>query len=136
MSTAPRPSPCWKTSRSAPGCSRPASGAHQRPGPYQHLAEEFHRRIDALRRAGTIPDPRELQIASLKDENATLRERIQARDAEIDELTAFKDRALSQPAAQYQEILRLRQSADSPDNVRKLPAGSDMITGLCSRHGR
>jgi hypothetical protein len=97
---------------------------NQRPGPYQHLAEEFHRRIDALRQAGTIPDPRELQIVRLKDENATLRERIQARDAEIDELSAFKDRALSQLAAQHQEILRLRQSADSPDNVRKLPAGS------------
>jgi hypothetical protein len=103
---------------------RPGTQGNQRPGPYQHLAEEFHRRIDALRRAGTIPDPRELQIARLKDENATLRERIQARDAEIDELTAFKDRALSQLAAQHQEILRLRQSAESRDNVRKLPAGS------------
>lgn len=96
----------------------------QRPGPYQHLAEEFQRRLAALRDAGTIPDPREHQIARLKDENATLRERVQARDELITELTEFKQRALSQLAAQHQEILRLRQTATAPDNVRNLPRTS------------
>lgn len=89
--------------------------------------------MQALRETGAIPDPRELQIARLKTENTTLRERIQAREAEIDELAKFKDRALSQLAAQQQEILRLRQSTDSPDNVRKLPAArKSRITGPCS----
>jgi hypothetical protein len=50
-----------------------------RPGPYQHLAEEFQRRLADFRKAGTISDPRELRIARLKDENAKLRER----DAQI-----------------------------------------------------
>jgi hypothetical protein len=35
---------------------------NQRPGPYQHLAEEFQRRLADLREAGTVSDPRELQI--------------------------------------------------------------------------
>lgn len=73
-------------------------------------------------------DPRELQITRLKDENAKLRER----DARITELTDFKERALSQLAAQHEEILRLRQRADSPNNVRTLPtARKSRITGPC-----
>ncbi|MFE7435021.1 hypothetical protein ACIPH4_00055 [Streptomyces tendae] len=35
---------------------------NQRPGPYQHLAEEFQRRLADLREAGAVSDPRELQI--------------------------------------------------------------------------
>lgn len=33
-----------------------------RPGPYQHLAEEFERRLAALHEAGVSPDPRVAQI--------------------------------------------------------------------------
>ena len=58
---------------------------NQRPGPYQHLADEFQRRLADLREAGTVPDPRELQITRLKDENAKLRERVRERDAQIAE---------------------------------------------------
>jgi hypothetical protein len=106
---------------------------NQRPGPYQHLAEEFQRRLADLREAGTVSDPRELQITRLKDENAKLRERVQERDARITELTEFKERALSQLAAQHEEILRLRQRADSPNNVRTLPTTrKSRITGPCS----
>jgi len=105
---------------------------NQRPGPYQHLAEEFQRRLADLREAGTVSDPRELQITRLKDENAKLRERVQERDARITELTEFKERALSQLAAQHEEILRLRQRTDSPNNVRTLPtARKSRITGPC-----
>ena len=89
--------------------------------PYQHLAEEFQRRLDNLRATEAVPDPRERQIARLKDENTKLREHIQECDARIEELTQFKDRALSQLAAQHQEILRLRRAADSPDNIHNLP---------------
>lgn len=82
--------------------------------------------------AGTVSDPRELQITRLKDENAKLRERVQERDARITELTEFKERTLSQLAAQHEEILRLRQRADSPNNVRALPtARKSRITGPC-----
>ncbi len=35
--------------------------------------------------------------------------------------TAYKEPALSQLAAQHGEILRLRQPANSPNNVRNLP---------------
>jgi hypothetical protein len=37
-----------------------------RPGPYQHLAEEFERRLSALQIAGKIPDPRDDQITRLR----------------------------------------------------------------------
>lgn len=43
-----------------------------RPGPYQHLAEEFERRIAALHEAGVIPDPRVAQIERLKTTVAAL----------------------------------------------------------------
>lgn len=110
--------------------SRTDPKGNQRPGPYQHLAEEFQRRLAALREAGTIPDPRELQITRLKTENAALRERIQTRDEQITEFTEFKERALSQLTAQHGEILRLRQTANPPDNVRNLPAArKSRITG-------
>ncbi|GAB3474365.1 hypothetical protein GCM10027521_02700 [Amycolatopsis cihanbeyliensis] len=41
--------------------SRTDPQGNQRPGHYQHLAEEIQRRLAALREAGTIPDPRELR---------------------------------------------------------------------------
>lgn len=113
--------------------SRTDPKGNQRPGPYQHLAEEFQRRLAALHEAGTIPDPRELQISRLKTENSALRERIQARDEQITEFTEFKERALSQLAAQHQEILRLRQTTNPPDNVHNLPAArKSRTTEPCS----
>jgi hypothetical protein len=111
--------------------ARTDSQGNQRPGQYQYLAEEFQRRLADLREAGIVSDPRELQITRLKDENVKLRERVWERDAQITELTEFKERALSQLAAQHKEILRLRQRADSPDNVRNLPARKSRITGPC-----
>ncbi|MCW2916395.1 MAG: hypothetical protein JWN52_4463 [Actinomycetia bacterium] len=83
-----------------------AKGGH--PGPYQHLAEEFDRRLKALQTAGEIPDPRDAHIARLKSENTKLKERISDRDSAIDELTSFKTLAISQLAAQHDEIKRLR----------------------------
>jgi len=81
----------------------------ERPGPYQHLAEEFERRLAALRDAGEIPDPREAQIARLKEQVEAQRGRLHAQDAEITELTAFKQLAVSRLVAQHEEIRRLRQ---------------------------
>ncbi|MEU3566998.1 hypothetical protein AB0E96_01005 [Kitasatospora sp. NPDC036755] len=92
-----------------------------RPGPYQHLAEEFERRLKALQDAGEIPDPRDGQIARLKAANAELRERLTRRDATITELTVFQTLALSRLAAQHDEITRLRKALEHPENITTLP---------------
>jgi hypothetical protein len=79
-----------------------------RPGPYQHLAAEFHRRLTALHDTGGSPDPRGAQIARLKDGNNTLRRRLAGKDTLIAELTSFRQQALSRLTAQHDEIQRLR----------------------------
>ncbi|GAA1959318.1 hypothetical protein [Catenulispora subtropica] len=95
----------------------------ERPGPYQHLAEEFERRLKALQAAGEVVDARAGQIERLKAENAGLRERIAERDARIAELTAFKQTAISRLAAQHTEIERLRAASDQLGKVRSLRGG-------------
>ncbi|GAA0699338.1 hypothetical protein GCM10010193_62670 [Kitasatospora atroaurantiaca] len=85
-----------------------ARDGSERSGPYQHLAEEFERRLKALQDAGDIPDPRAAQIERLKTANAELEKRVKDRDRVIAELTAFKQLALSRIAAQHLEIDRLR----------------------------
>jgi hypothetical protein len=57
-----------------------------------------------------IPDPREAQIKRLKVQAEAQRARIAALKAQLAELTAFKTLAISRLAAQYEEILRPRQS--------------------------
>jgi hypothetical protein len=91
----------------------------ERPGPYQHLAEEFERRLARLRDAGQIPDPREAQIARLKEYTEHQRGRIEDLEAQIADLTALKQSAISRLTAQREEILRLRK-AGTPDNVTPL----------------
>ncbi|MFG2895399.1 hypothetical protein [Streptomyces sp. NPDC048248] len=92
-----------------------------RPGPYQHLAEEFERRLAELREQGVVPDPRAAQIERLKEQVAEFRKRLAVRDVEIGELTDFKRRALPQIAAERMEIERLREVLATPSNVRALP---------------
>ncbi|MEE1829257.1 hypothetical protein PUR61_44905 [Streptomyces sp. BE20] len=92
-----------------------------RPGPYQHLAEEFERRLKALQDAGEIVDPRQSQIARLKADNADLRERVTRRDTRIAELVEFQTLALSRLAAQHDEIQRLRKALAHPENITTLP---------------
>ncbi|MEV4019785.1 hypothetical protein AB0J35_55815 [Nonomuraea angiospora] len=93
-----------------------------RPGPYQHLAEEFERRLRAHQEAGQVFDPRIAQIERLKTQVADLKERLTKRDATVAELTAFKNLALSRLAAQHDEIQRLREQAAAASNVHRLPA--------------
>ncbi|MEY9840505.1 hypothetical protein [Streptacidiphilus sp. EB103A] len=89
-----------------------------RPGPYQHLAEEFERRLAVLQAAGQVLDPREGQIERLKGEVAELKERVEKRDAELAELKAFRTTAISRLAAQQAEIVRLRgRETGSASNV-------------------
>ncbi|MEU5384180.1 hypothetical protein [Kitasatospora cineracea] len=97
-----------------------------RPGPYQHLAEEFERRLKALQDAGEIVDPRDAQIARLKAANSELKERVAKRDARITELTEFQTLALSRIAAQHDEIQRLRKALAHPENITTLPVRARM----------
>ncbi|MFI0742542.1 hypothetical protein ACH4PU_31360 [Streptomyces sp. NPDC021100] len=105
-----------------------------RPGAYQHLAEEFERRVCELREAGQIVDPRDAQIERLKAANAELRTRVTARDAQVEELTAFRTLAVSRLAAQHEEIERLRAQIAAGAPVRALPtaAGRTAPYGSCS----
>jgi hypothetical protein len=90
--------------------------------PYSHLRQEFEARLDAIRRTGDLPDPRDAQIHRLKDEIATLRERTGRRDTTILELTDFRTEALSRLAAQHEEITRLRRHTEEAAKVRRLPS--------------
>lgn len=103
------------------------------PGPYQHLAEEFTRRRTLLEQAGDIPDPRDAQIARLKSDNAKLKERIAEQEASLDILTTFKTTAVSQLAAQQDELQRLRfaLSGDRESRIRDLPTSSKPVIGPC-----
>ncbi|MFC9201317.1 hypothetical protein ACFT79_09360 [[Kitasatospora] papulosa] len=105
-----------------------------RPGPYQHLAEEFERCIAALREAGTTPDPRAAQVERLKSQVAGLKCRLIEHQDQLVELGEFKQRALSQIAAQQMEIQRLREALAAPSNVRTLPRPASAIApyGSCS----
>ncbi|MFE2429371.1 hypothetical protein ACFXJ5_21825 [Streptomyces sp. NPDC059373] len=105
-----------------------------RPGAYQHLAEEFERRLSELQDAGEIFDPRVTQIERLKIEKAELKKRITARDEQLAELTDFKTLAISRLAAQHDEIERLRKQAATSHNVRQLSALDSRTTpfGSCS----
>lgn len=93
-----------------------------RPGPYQQLAQEFQRRLAALRQAGHIPDPRDAQITRLQQETTRLTQRIADQNATVADLTTARISALARIAAQHDEIQRLRSTAERAANVRTLPA--------------
>src|SRR6266568_3605804 len=57
---------------------------------------------------GQHPDPRDAQIATLKARNDRLQERLDASQSATASLLEFQQLALSQLAAQHQEIMRLR----------------------------
>jgi hypothetical protein len=89
--------------------------------PYAHLRTEFEQRLEELRQAGERPDPRDAQIARLKDEITRLKERLSKSDDTISELVVFRDQALARIAAQHDEITRLRQEAHRAASVPRLP---------------
>jgi hypothetical protein len=100
--------------------------------PYAHLRLEFERRLNVLREAGEIPDPREAQITRLKAQNAKLRERLAQSEQTIDELTDFRSQALARLAAQHEEITRLREVAAGSASVARLPVARTTVIGTCS----
>lgn len=79
-----------------------------KPGPWQHLADEFHRQLAALHDAGGVPDPRDARIARLKADNDALRRRLAAQETVIADHTAFRQQAISRLVAQHEELQRLR----------------------------
>ena len=92
---------------------------------YLHLKEEFERRRDQLREAGVIADPRDAQIDRLKEHVRHLQQRLSTAEQENADLTAFRTQAVSQLAAQYDEITRLRAALNSANNVRYLASTRD-----------
>lgn len=100
--------------------------------PYSHLREEFEARVQAKHDAGDVPDPRTAQIIRLKNDVELLKQRLSKRDTTIDELTAFKTLALSQIAAQHDEITRLRSATTAASNIRRLPSRRPQVIGPCN----
>jgi DNA repair exonuclease SbcCD ATPase subunit len=90
--------------------------------PYAHLRTEFEQQLEQLRNAGERPDPRDAQVARLKDEIGRLKDRLAQSDATISELADFRDQALARLAAQHHEIARLRQEVQLATRIRRLPA--------------
>ena len=90
--------------------------------PYARLREEFEGRLQARQQAGDLPDRRDAQIARLKDEIITLRQRLADRAHTITDLRDFKNRALAQLASQHNEINRLRTQNEQAAKVRQLSA--------------
>jgi chromosome segregation ATPase len=75
---------------------------------YLHLKVEFDQRMNRLRDNNHQPDPREAQITRLKAENVHLKTRISELTQQVVELRADQTTAISQLAAQHEELLRLR----------------------------
>lgn len=102
--------------------------------PYARLRVEFERRLQALQDADEIPDPREAQIVRLKAENNRLKERLDQSEQRNDELTDFRTQALARLAAQYDEIVHLREAAAGSSRVSRLPAArsSTTVIGSCN----
>ena len=89
--------------------------------PYAHLRTEFEQQLEQLRNVGERPDPRDDQVARLKDEIGRLKDHLAQSDATISDLADFRDQALARLAAQHHEITRLRQEAHRAASVRRLP---------------
>lgn len=94
---------------------------------YGHLKAEFERRLEQMRSAGYLPDPRAAQISRLKADNARLRERLHERDQQVAELTGFKTLAVSRLHAQHTEITRLRAALTRDQNVRLLAPSPEQL---------
>lgn len=100
--------------------------------PYAHLRIEFEQRLQQIQRNGHTLDPKTAQIERLKADLYSLRTRLAQANTTIDQLTDFRTQALARLAAQHEEILRLRGTADSKTKVAHLPAARPhKIIGPC-----
>ncbi|MER6006468.1 hypothetical protein ABT120_48570 [Nonomuraea angiospora] len=99
--------------------------------PYAHLREEFETRLAVIREAGDTPDPSDAPINRLIAEIAALKDHLAHQGQTVEELTDFRNEALSRLVAQHEEILQLRRKHDRDTRVRRLPART-MGIGPCS----
>jgi hypothetical protein len=90
--------------------------------PYARLRAEFEQRLQEFQQNGGQPDPRDAQIAKLKNEITTMKGRLTQSASTISELTGFRAQALARLAAQHDEITRLRRMASQAATIRHLPA--------------
>jgi septal ring factor EnvC (AmiA/AmiB activator) len=90
--------------------------------PYARLREEFEQRLQEITQAGEQPDPRDAQVARLKDEITRLKESLAQSAVTVTDLTDFRDQALARLAAQHDEIARLRHDLQLAATIRRLPA--------------
>jgi hypothetical protein len=90
--------------------------------PYARLRKEFEAKLAAIIEDGDAPDPRDAQISRLRAQIVTLTGRLASQDTVIADLTDLKARALSQIAAQHDEITRLRREVQQAARIRRLPS--------------
>ena len=107
-----------KTLARAAGVDRTAFYGNR---PYAHLRAEFEQRLHDLQQTGERPDPRDAQIARIKDEITSLKRRLTQSADTINELTEFRAQAIARLAAQHDEITRLRNSAEAASQLPRLP---------------
>ncbi len=107
-----------KTLAREAGVDRTAFYGHR---PYAHLRTEFEHRVQRLHQAGQTPDPRAAQIARLKTQVTALKERLARTENTIAELADFRTQAVARLAAQHDEIIHLRATADAASRVTRLP---------------
>ena len=89
---------------------------------YPHLKDQFVLRLSRVRAQGHLPDPRDAQIARLKEEITKLRKRISELDERAAAFSVFETTAISRLAAQHDELRRLQQLAARPSNLVTLPS--------------
>ena len=99
--------------------------------PYAHLRTEFEHRLRQLQHAGQTLDPKTAQIERLKAEVDKLRTSLAQANSTIEELSDFRTQALARLAAQHDEILRLRASANPETGVARLPVARQKVIGPC-----
>jgi uncharacterized coiled-coil protein SlyX len=119
------------TSRLSPAKPKWTAPPSTAPAPTPTSAKSSSIVCKVLREADEIPDLRVAQIARLKNDIDALKQRLTGRDQTIAALNDFKTEALSQLAAQHDEITRLRGAVTASGNVRRLPARAASI-GPCN----
>jgi predicted nuclease with TOPRIM domain len=86
-----------------------------------HLKVEFDQRMKRLRDNNHQPDPREAQITRLKDENVRLKTRLSELTPQVVQLKSDQASAISQLAAQHEELLRLGHHTADRTKVLTMP---------------
>ena len=87
------------------------TGASSGIGQSEPLKDEFEQRRQRQRDTGATTDPRDAHIERLRQQAVRLATRLAAALRDAQDLTEFKARAVSQIAAQHDELERRRQLA-------------------------